>query len=459
MAEITKLSRLITGASRNISFATNTLVVDNLKLKLGGTGSASFSGTMTSDYTISVPNENVNLSNINSLNTLTGVTQGSVNLGTFTGSVIQNNRTIKAALQDLESFVESSSSSNFSDINFSIYDDIDPTKRILFQAAGIATGEARTISMPDSDVDLGLISDHETRLTAAEVSIEDHETRIAVIEDVTSYKKQSIFISNSIYEDGARGAADQSGDFRDGWYFKNDSINEFINWIFFSNPSSTFELGNFSAYAVITLDSLVSTPYFALFTEPTGFGDVNPAYHSKAVYTMAMLPPASDKCLVYIGAKPGIYPELQKIQLSFNAGSSQGDCAVNEQVIKASLSSDIDMVSGNLEFAVDKLGLNLVGNKIDFSLRIKELHEREKIQATAPSQLTYIDLLKQVIQNSMIVSIDRLLLHEDSDYEISTVDGGSGPVTRITWLGSVAAGGTSALQLGDNIQIIYRYNA
>ena len=211
MAEISKLSRLIGGASRNISFATNTLVVDNLKLKLGGTGSVSFSGALTSNNIITVPNENVNLGNVNSLNTLSGVPSGSANLGAFPGSVIQNNRSIKGALQDLESFIETNTGGTFSDLNFSVFDDIDPSKRILFEASGIATGESRTILMPNSDVDLGLISTHETRLDDVEDSITDHETRISVIEDMLSYRKLTIFSSNSsIYQSGSRGTPDKS---------------------------------------------------------------------------------------------------------------------------------------------------------------------------------------------------------------------------------------------------------
>lgn len=44
--------------------------------------------------------------NIDALNTLTGTAQGAVNLGTFTGGIITDNTTIKAALQELETNVE-----------------------------------------------------------------------------------------------------------------------------------------------------------------------------------------------------------------------------------------------------------------------------------------------------------------------------------------------------------------
>jgi hypothetical protein len=47
---------------------------------------------------------------------------------------------------------------NALDGTFTIDNTADPTKQIAFDASGIATGTVRTISMPDEDVDLGLVS-------------------------------------------------------------------------------------------------------------------------------------------------------------------------------------------------------------------------------------------------------------------------------------------------------------
>src|SRR3990167_6478732 len=43
-----------------------------------------------------------------------------------------------------------------SDALFQIVDNSDPTKKIAFQASGITTGTTRTVTMPDSDVTLGV---------------------------------------------------------------------------------------------------------------------------------------------------------------------------------------------------------------------------------------------------------------------------------------------------------------
>lgn len=51
-----------------------------------------------------------------------------------------------------------SGSVDFSDDVFRVSDNLDSSKKIAFQASGIATSTVRTITMPNSDVDLGLIA-------------------------------------------------------------------------------------------------------------------------------------------------------------------------------------------------------------------------------------------------------------------------------------------------------------
>jgi hypothetical protein len=159
MADISKIARLVNGVSRNIDTSTNTLVVDNLKIKLGGANFVTFSGSLSGTRTIAMPDANVNLGHIADLNTLSGVAGGAVNNGTFTGSTIPDSSTTKAALQALETSLETvAGNTEFSDATFRVQDDGDATKEIAFQASAITTATTRTITMPDADVDLGLIS-------------------------------------------------------------------------------------------------------------------------------------------------------------------------------------------------------------------------------------------------------------------------------------------------------------
>jgi hypothetical protein len=279
MAEISKLSRLMNGASRNISLATNTIVVDNIKLMLGGASSATFAGSLTANREITMPDQDVDLGNIDGLVSLSGVSAGMTDLGAFTGSIIPNSRTIKAALQDLETYLETNVSGEFIDSAFRIIDNIDDTKKIAFIADGISSLTTRTITMPDENVDLGNISELITDLSTEIID---------------------------------RTSADSALDSR-----------------------------------VTTLES--------------------------QVLTLQNVTPAKEKFLMN----------------------------------------------------------------------------------SVPANLTYIDLAHEAIELTLIVSIDRLLLHEDDDYTISVVGG----VTRLTWVGDIAIGGSQALDSTDSVRVKYYYQA
>lgn len=154
MADISKLSRLIAGVHRNVDLTANTLVVQNLKVNLGGANQFTFAGTLTGARSINVPDADVNLGHIASLVSLSGVAGGSTDLGTFTGVTIPDASTIKGALQSLETAIENGANAVFSDDVFRITDNADGTKRIAFEASAISTATTRTITMPDANVSL-----------------------------------------------------------------------------------------------------------------------------------------------------------------------------------------------------------------------------------------------------------------------------------------------------------------
>lgn len=181
MADISKIARLLNGVSRNVDTSTNTLVVDNLKIKLGSANFVTFSGSLSGARTITVPDADVNLGHIADLNTLSGVSAGSTDLGSFSGSVINDGLTVKEALQALETAVEAAvTDTDFSDDTFRISDEGDATKKVAFQVNGLTTATTRTITMPDSNVDLGQIATN-TAAISQEVSdrIAGDETTLA----------------------------------------------------------------------------------------------------------------------------------------------------------------------------------------------------------------------------------------------------------------------------------------
>ena len=157
--DISKLSRLIGGIHRDVDLTANTLVLQNVKLNLGGAKDVTFAGTLTDNRTITMPDTDVNLGHIANLQTLSGVAPAADDLGIFTGTTIPDNSTIKAALQSLETAVESISiTPDFSDANFRISDNGDSTKKIAFEASAIATATTRTVSMPDANVNLAEVN-------------------------------------------------------------------------------------------------------------------------------------------------------------------------------------------------------------------------------------------------------------------------------------------------------------
>ena len=118
--------------------------------------------------------------NVDDLITLSGVAENSTDLGTFTGGVISDSATIKSALQELETEIESVGGSNeFGDDVFRVTDNADNTKKIAFEASTISAATTRTISMPDSDVNLGQIATNQSSISTNASNISSNDTDIS----------------------------------------------------------------------------------------------------------------------------------------------------------------------------------------------------------------------------------------------------------------------------------------
>lgn len=161
--EISVLSRLIEGIQRNVELATNTLVVSDIKIG-GASGSilnqtildklilintaADADGTFDTRYRTQTE-----------LSSTTGPSGASL-IGVSTAAVNHTPATqdVEAYLASIDSALSTAGGTDFLDSVFRISDDGDDTKKIAFQASAISTATVRTISMPDADVDLGLIA-------------------------------------------------------------------------------------------------------------------------------------------------------------------------------------------------------------------------------------------------------------------------------------------------------------
>lgn len=105
-----------------------------------------------------------------------------------------------------------------------------------------------------------------------------------------------------------------------GWYFKNSSALDNIEWLMYENASEnstqTFTSIN-SIWAVINFANTDSRPYLKIYSLPTGSGDENPAYHSVWQYDDYLVPPSSTGTyLVYWGNDPGMRLDLPRINIT-----------------------------------------------------------------------------------------------------------------------------------------------
>ena len=75
--------------------------------------------------------------------------------------------TIQDFLDRINAALATAGGSSFSDADFEIYDNVDDTKKIVFQASGIGTGQTRSITMPDADVNLGALTNSNISASAA----------------------------------------------------------------------------------------------------------------------------------------------------------------------------------------------------------------------------------------------------------------------------------------------------
>ena len=177
-----------------------------------------------------------------------------------------------------------------------------------------------------------------------------------------------LFNSNVLANGGAAaGIEDPNG--RSGWYFKNDSAGKKVNWYYFDGQAYDINLSDFSAYAVVTLDSTTSRPFLALYSKPTGAGDIIPGFaHSSRVYTWPAGAGAGTKYLIYFGQNPNVHLDLPRVELT--PGTTRGPFLATEKVATVSLHSDSGSSVNNIQFVAHNLGINANVVKADVELKL-----------------------------------------------------------------------------------------
>jgi hypothetical protein len=162
MANISVLSRLIGSVQRNVDLSANTLVVGALN-----TGTNTLTDAILGRL-ISLQNGTDVGATYHSHDSLytRSTALASATPGSAGSTLIGDNNsythftpataTVKGALSAIDAVLGSAASAL--DGTFRIQNTTDPTKKIAFDASGIATGTTHTITMPNSDVNLGLVA-------------------------------------------------------------------------------------------------------------------------------------------------------------------------------------------------------------------------------------------------------------------------------------------------------------
>jgi hypothetical protein len=224
-----------------------------------------------------------------------------------------------------------------------------------------------------SDLDKPISDDTQDALDALEDRIVPIEDRAEVV-TVYAYENNA-----QVYADGQPGVKDPSALIRDGWYFKNSIAGQKINWYYFDGTSQgTVTLGDLkSSYAVMTFDAVsgAASPIIAIYTFPTGTGDVIPGFaHSRIVYDgpMTPTPVVGKQYLVYAGENPPVHPELPRINLALIPGLSIGDKLPTEQILTISFGSSSGAAVNSVQYMVETLGLFSDPVKHEMDLRIRQ---------------------------------------------------------------------------------------
>lgn len=223
------------------------------------------------------------------------------------------------------------------------------------------------------------VAQTEERLDVVEPKVEELEDRLVKEENINKFLTASFYNdAAAVYADGEKGMEDPSALTRDGWYFQNLVAGKKFNWYFHDGTQQTVTLENFSAYTVMTFDS-VATTIFGLYTAPTGTNDVIPGFaHSRIIYSVrGSAPVVGKKYVVYFGSNPDIHPELPRIQLTKNNSLSLGEQLPSEVVFTCSLGSDSGASANSVKFMIESLGVYSPSFKSLITLKIKHVSKEE----------------------------------------------------------------------------------
>lgn len=210
----------------------------------------------------------------------------------------------------------------------------------------------------------------------------------------------------SIYKDEHPGSADPLE--RSGWYFKNTVAGRKINWYFYDGNEG-ITLGDFAAYAVVTMDSVSSAPFITVYTKPQASGNAGSWYRSRMVFVVPTgSAVAGTKYLLTFGTVPSeIHPELPRIEL-ISSGSSNGPRLPEEEILTSGLGSNSSASVNSCEFVCESLGMVSSVKTIEYLLKLRSQYMDAEENVDAPvgkaSEIYMIDIEEAEIAKTKGVS-------------------------------------------------------
>ena len=146
----------------------------------------------------------------------------------------------------------------------------------------------------------------------------------------------------SIYADSAKGVKDPNG--IEGWHYTSSGdLTEKINWYYLNNAGvqtnqtlTTLQGG----YAVITVYA-TGVCYFNVYTKRKNDGQDNSWFRSRVSYLSynSLDDYVNQRILIYWGEEPSVYPELPRVEMTYDPLSSAGVQQPDEEVFLSALNT------------------------------------------------------------------------------------------------------------------------
>lgn len=145
---------------------------------------------------------------------------------------------------------------------------------------------------------------------------------------------------------------------------------------------------------------------------------------------------------------------LSEIVTAFQTADGDLSAAITQALGTHTSELAVETAAREAADAQIRIDFEAADEAIDSRLASLESYEyKTDVMTLSPDDLSELVFPVQVVQDSMVLSVDRLMLVKNIDYTL--VDGENG--TKLTFIGSVAQGGEEELVEGQTLQAVYQY--